>query len=64
MSMEKGWISLSKVIYKVNVFRLMHILYVVNRHKFSCVASTTENFLGARMFVLKHPVDPAKFLEV
>lgn len=40
------------------------MLAPVKRYKFSCMANTTENFLGAQMFVLKHPINPMKFLEV
>lgn len=40
------------------------MLSQVKNHKFSCVASITENILSTQTFVLNHPINPTKFLEV
>lgn len=40
------------------------MLSQVKTHKFSCVASITENFLSAQTLVLNYPINPIKFLEV
>lgn len=36
----------------------------VKRYEFSCVASTTENFLRAQMFLLKPLINHIKWLEI
>ena len=44
--------------------KLMQVSWMltqVKKYKFSCVASTTENFLAAQMLLLKHPINPLSF---
>lgn len=36
----------------------------VKRYEFSCVASTTENFLRAQIFLLKPLINHIKWLEI